>query len=152
MEKLPIFNHSHGITPLEKSQIFHFFNLLFLQSEKAFFFLEYFQTHFSWPISPMIKRWKNLSIFNQNLWRNPNFSTVLTCCFYGADRLLFFLEYSQTLHFLGYFSYIKKMEKLGIFNQYHGLTPLEKSQIFDFFNLLFLQCGKAFFLCRINIP
>ena len=89
---------------------------------------------------------EKLPIFNQNLWKNPNFSTVLTC-FYGPDRLLFFLEYSQTLYciLLGYFAYIKKMEKLRIFNQYHGLTPLEKSQIFDFFNLLFLWRGKAFF-------
>ena len=32
----------------------------------------------------------------------------------------------------------KTMGKWPIFDQNHGLTPLEKSQFFDFFNLLFL--------------
>ena len=32
------------------------------------------------------------------------------------------------------------------FDQNHGLTPLEKSQFFDFLNFLFLQPRKAFFV------
>ena len=52
---------------------------------------------------------------------------------------------------LGYFAYIKKMEKLRIFNQYHGLTPLEKSQIFDFFNLLFLSVERLFFFVEYSL-
>ena len=32
----------------------------------------------------------------------------------------------------------KKMEKWRIFNQNHGLTPLEKCEFFDFLNCLFL--------------
>ena len=33
---------------------------------------------------------------------------------------------------------LKKKEKEKIFNRNHGLTPLEKSQFFDYLNLLFL--------------
>ena len=32
----------------------------------------------------------------------------------------------------------------------HGVTPLEKSQFFDFFNLLFLQHRETFFCSRIS--
>ena len=39
---------------------------------------------------------------------------------------------------LGYFPCIENMEKLPIFDQNHGLTALEESQIVDFFNLFFL--------------
>ena len=37
------------------------------------------------------------------------------------------------------------MEKWPIFDQNHGLTPLEKSQFFDLFNFVFLYPRKAFF-------
>ena len=42
------------------------------------------------------------------------------------------------------------MEELPIFNQNHGLTPLEKSQFFDCFKLLLLISLKEVFLCKIS--
>ena len=39
----------------------------------------------------------------------------------------------------------RKMEKWPILDQNRGLTPLQKSQFFDFLNLLFLEPRKAFF-------
>ena len=42
------------------------------------------------------------------------------------------------------------MEKWPFFDQNDGLTPLEKSQFFDFLNFLFLQARKAFFRSRIS--
>ena len=42
------------------------------------------------------------------------------------------------------------MEKWPFFDQNHGLTPLEKSQFFDFLNFFFLQARKAFFRSRIS--
>ena len=39
---------------------------------------------------------------------------------------------------------------MAIFGQNHGLTPLEKSQFFDFMNLLFLYARQAFFRSRIS--
>ena len=40
--------------------------------------------------------------------------------------------------FLAYIAYKKMLEKLQFFDQNQGLTPLEKSQLIDFFTLLFL--------------
>ena len=51
--------------------------------------------------------------------------------------------------FLAYFTYFNEIKKLAIFYQNHGLTFLKKSQFFHFFNFLFLQARKAFFLVRI---
>ena len=42
------------------------------------------------------------------------------------------------------------MEKWPIFDENHGLTPLEKSQFFDDLNFLFLWPRKAFFGFRIS--
>ena len=72
MEKLPSFDQNHGLTPLEKPQIFELLNFLFLyileKKKKVFFFcLVYHETHFSsWPILPKIERFEKLSFFYQN--------------------------------------------------------------------------------------
>ena len=42
------------------------------------------------------------------------------------------------------------MEKWPIFEENHGLTPLEKSQFFDFLNLLFLYPREAYFSSKIK--
>ena len=75
MEKFQIFDQDHGLTPLEKSRLFDFFDFLILESKTLFYFLECRQKH----ILP--------SDFANN----------------------------------------KSMEKFQIFDQNHGLTPLEKS-------------------------
>ena len=43
-----------------------------------------------------------------------------------------------------YLALLKKMGKLPIFDQNHGLTPFEKSQFFDSLNLSFfpISCRK----------
>ena len=38
------------------------------------------------------------------------------------------------------------MEKWPFFDQNHGLTPLEKSQFFDFLNFLFYELERRFFV------
>ena len=40
------------------------------------------------------------------------------------------------------------MEKWPIFGENHGLTPLEKSQFFDFLNFLVLYVRKLFFVLK----
>ena len=42
------------------------------------------------------------------------------------------------------------MEKWPCSDQNHGLTPLEKSQFFDFLNVLFLQPRKAVFVLEYH--
>ena len=48
--------------------------------------------------------------------------------------------------FLAYIDQEKKMEKWPFFDQNHGLTPLEKSQFFDFLNFVFSGLEKRFFV------
>ena len=37
MEKRPLLDQNHGLTPLEKCQFFDFLNLMFLEPKKPFF-------------------------------------------------------------------------------------------------------------------
>ena len=44
----------------------------------------------------------------------------------------------------------KRWEKIQIFDQNYGPTPLEKFSFFGFFDFLILESKKAFFLPRIS--
>ena len=59
LAKWPFLDQNHGLTPLEKCQIFHFLNFLFLQPRKAFLRSRTSLRIFSWPILPQEKSWKN---------------------------------------------------------------------------------------------
>ena len=59
--------------------------------------------------------------------------------FSGLGRRFCILECRNWKHFPGlYCLKKKKMEKWKMFDQNHGLIPLEKSQLFDFLNFSFL--------------
>ena len=58
-------------------------------------------------------------------------------CFYSLEKLIFYLESQQGL-FLGLYCPKVKNEKLQIFDQINGLTPLEKCRFCDFHKPLFL--------------
>ena len=77
MEKLPIFDQNHGLTPLEKNSNFStFLTCCFYSLERLFLSLEYLETQL--PGVFCLK--EKLPIFDQNhgLWKNPDFSTFLT--------------------------------------------------------------------------
>ena len=82
-------------------------------------------------------------------WKNLNFRTFWSSCFYGVESRFFVLEYRKT-HFPGLYCLKKKLEKWPFLDQDHGLTPLEKSHFFDFLNFLFLRRRKSFFCSRIS--
>ena len=58
-----------------------------------------------------------------------------TCCFYSLERLLFLSRIFSDTFFLSFFAYVKKMEKLPIFDQ-NQWQPLWKNPKF----LTFLTC------------
>ena len=62
---------------------------------------------------------------DQPLWKNPSFSFFLNFYLYNLETLISFLEYHQ-MHFPGLFTFKIEMEKIQIFDQSHGVTPLEK--------------------------
>ena len=68
-EKWPGLDQNHGLTPLEKSQSFDFFNFLFYSLERRFFALEYHKTHFS--DLDCIKKEGNVANFGPKPWTNP---------------------------------------------------------------------------------
>ena len=98
MEKQPIFDQNHGLTPFRKISIFGLFQLRVFIAQKGVF----------------------------------SFQNIVKDIFFP------------------YIIFKKKIEKSPIFDQNHGLTPLEKSQFLDFFNFVFLQPRKAFFHSRIS--
>ena len=86
-------------------------------------------------------------------WTNPfgkiSIFGVFQLRVFRAQKGVFSFQNIVKDIFLPYFIFKKKMEKWRIFGQNHGLTPLEKSQFFDFFYFVFLQPRKAFFRSRI---
>ena len=138
MEKFPIFDRNHRLTPLEKSQFFNFFDFLILESKNTFFLSRISSNTFCWLILPIIKKMENFQVFDQNhggnlFWKNANIWTFLTFCFLQYKKLLSFQNIVKHI-FLSDFAKNNKMEKIiSILYQNHGLSPLEKSQFFDFF-------------------
>ena len=59
LEKWPFFDQNHGLTPLEKCQLFDFLNFFLYSLERRFFVQEYHQRHFLGLFMPKKKSWKN---------------------------------------------------------------------------------------------
>ena len=134
MEKWPFSDQNHGLTPLEKSQFFDLLTFFFYELERRFFVLEYCKAHFP-GLYYLKKRQGKMAIFSPKLWKNLNFSTFWTCCFYKQETRFFVLEYFIT-DFPGLYC-LKK--KTWINGQFLTKTMgLEKSQFFDFLKVLFL--------------
>ena len=96
-----------------------------------------------------------MTIFGRKPWVNPfwenlNFSSFWTSSFYSLERRCFVQEYGKR-HFPNQHCLKKKLVKWPIFDQNHGLTPLEKCQFFDLLNFLFLLSRQAFFRSRISL-
>ena len=126
-----------------------FFNFLILEAKNTFFLSRISSNTFCWLILPIIKKMENFQVFDQNhggnpFWKNANIWTFLTFCFLQYKKLFSFQNIVKHI-FLSDFAKNKKMEKFQIFYQNHGLSPLEKSRFFDFFNFLILESEKAFF-------
>ena len=83
---------------------------------------------------------------DQTLWKNVNFSTFWSFCFYSLEIRFFVVEYRKS-HFPCLYCLKKKSWKNGhFFDQNYGFTPLEKSQFFDFWTSCFYSLEKRFFV------
>ena len=75
-----------------------------------FFVLEYHETHFTY-LYCLKKSGKNDQFLSKTmgepLWKNVNFSTFSTYCFYVLEKRCFVLEYHKT-HFPGLYCAKKK--------------------------------------------
>ena len=82
LENFQIFDRNHGLTLLEKSRFFDFFNFLILESKTLFFLSRILSNTFCWLfLLPKIKGWK-VPFFYQNHgvtpWKNADSFTFLT--------------------------------------------------------------------------
>ena len=148
MEKWPILDQNHGLTPLEICQFFDFLNFLFLYPRNAFFCSRISSQTFSWSILPKIKSWKNGHFRTQTmglpLLKNVNFSTVWTSAFYSLERRFFVLKYRKG-HFPALYCLKKKFGKMAIFGPKPWVNPVRKMSIFLLFQLLVFIPWKNIF-------
>ena len=95
-----------------------------------------------------------MAIFGPKPWVNPfgkmSIFRLFELLVFIAQKGVFSFQNIVKNIFRAYIALKKKMEKWPIFDQNHGLTPLEKCQFFDCLNFLLLQPRKAFFGSRIS--
>ena len=72
-----------------------------------------------------------------SLWKNANFSTFYSSCFYSLERRFVVLEYRKS-HFSGVRCLKKKVGIMAIFKQKPWVHPFGKKSIFRLLKFLFL--------------
>ena len=94
---------------------------------------------------------KKLQLFDQHHGLSPlqngNFAFFLNTCFYCLKALVFSRERRQML-FLRVICIKQNVNKIKIFDQHYGLTPLEKYQFCGFLNRRF-RCSERL-ICYIK--
>ena len=146
LEKQPFLDQNHGLTRLEKCQIFEFLIILFSQLRKAFFRSTISSKRFSWTILPKKKSWK-LPFLDQNHGLTP----LEKCQFFEFFIILFsqlIKTFFRSTISSKRFSWTilpkkKNFETWPFLDQNNALTPLKKCQFFNCLNFLFLQLKKG---------
>ena len=110
--------------------------------KKAFFSIQNIsKQYFVGLFCPKTKYGKN-SKFWKNLWTNP-FANIRILPLFSKNIMLknaFFSIYNISEHYFSdYFAQKQTMEKILIFDQNHGLTPLQKFEFCHFFENKFLR-------------
>ena len=121
-----------------KMAIFPFFELLvFIAWKGLFFVLEYRKTHFPGLYYLSKKTWKNGQFLTKtmDLWKNGNFSSFWSSCFYSLKRHFFVLEFQKT-HFRLLYCLRKKFGNMANFRPKPWTNPFAKMTIFPLFELL----------------
>ena len=86
-------------------------------------------------------------------WKKPQFFHFLNFFYLQLRKALYCYRILKKKPFPRLYQFKKKkkrLEKKKFFNKNHQLTPLQKSQFFDFFTFWFLQPTKAFFRSRVS--
>ena len=135
------------------SIFFVFLNFLFLKPRRCFFILWYRKKKFLCYIALKKKSWKNGNLWTKTmgwlLWKNINFSTFWTSCFYRLQRRFFVLQYRKR-HFPGLYCLKKKVGTRAMFGPKPWLNPFGKMTIFRVFELLVFIAWKGVFRSRMS--
>ena len=144
MEKWPILDRNHRLTPLKKSRFFDFLNFLFLEPKKAFCRFRIPWNTLFWPILPKIKRWKNGEFRTKTM----DFGKISILRLF--ELLVFVASNIFQPIFLASIG-IKRWKNGQFWDHHQGQIPFEKSQFFDFLNFLFSYLRKAFYSFSIIV-
>ena len=135
---MAIFGPKPWANPFGKMSIIRLFELLVFRALKGVFFvLEYHKKHFP-GLYCLKKKIRKMAIFGPKPWKNVNFSTLRTSCFYSLERRFSVLEYHKRLFPGPCCLKKKKVEKWPFLDQNHGFTLFEKCLFYDFLKFLFL--------------
>ena len=153
-EKYLFLDQNHLLTLLEKCQFFDFLNFLFFQPRKAFVRSRISQNTFSWSILRKKKKFEKWPFLDQIHGLTPlkkcQFFDFLNFLFLQPRKAFLRSRISSNTFSWPILPKKKKFEKWPFLDQNHGLTPLQKCDIFDFQDFMFLQSRKVFFRCRIS--
>ena len=131
--KFQFFNLNRGLTALEKSFIQRLYTLdIFIVQKDFLFILNISKNYFQVYLEQKETKFK-FKFFNLNHGLTPLVKSLImvsleTGHFHSPDCLSFHLTHQQIL-FLGLFRTKQTKFNFQFFNLNHGLTPLEKSQI-----------------------
>ena len=145
---MAILDQNHGLTSFEICQCFDVLYFLFLSLQRRFFALVYRQRHFPglYSIKKRLEKWQFLD-------QNHGLKTLEKCQFFDFLNFLFLQPtkaFFRSRISSKTFSWPilpknKKFEKGPFFHQNHGLTPFEKCQVFEFFELRVFIAQKGVF-------
>ena len=140
---------NHRLTPLEKCFFFDFWNFLFLQPRKAFFFvLEYHKRHF--PGLYCLKgKCGKMANFGRKPWTNPFGKLSILRLFellflYSLERRFFVVE-SHKAHCPGLYCLKRKGRKIANFGRKPWTNPFGKMLFFRLLELFVLLAQKGVF-------
>ena len=150
---MAIFGPKPWVNPFGKMSSFQLFELLvFIVQKSVFLFYNIGKDIFLASITKK-KKLEKWPFLDQNhglpLSKNVTFWLCKLLVFIAQKGAISSQNIVKDI-FLAYIAKKKKFEKWALLDQNHGLTPLEKSQFFDFLNFLLLQPKKAFFRSRIS--
>ena len=151
---MPNFGPKPWTNPFRKNSLFRLSQNLVFIAKKGVLSLQNTIKHIFLAYIALKKEDGKMANFGPKPWTNPFGKNSI---FRLSQHLVFIaqkgvLSLQNTIKhiFLAHIALKKKMEKWPILDQNHGLTPLNKTQFFDFFNFLFPQPKKAFFRWRIS--
>ena len=146
---MAIFGPKPYVNPFGKMSIFRLFDLfLFIAQKGVFFFQNMIKDIFVAYYAK--KKVGKKAIFAPkplvNLFGKMAIFRLFDLLVFIDQKGIFSFQNIIKDIFLAYIALTKRLENCPFLDLNHGLTPLGKCQLQDFFNFLFLQPRKAFFL------
>ena len=149
LEKWPFLEQNHGLTLWKNGHFSMFWISCFYSLERRFFVVKYSKRHFL-GLYCLKKKVGKMGIFGPKPWVNVfgkmSIFRLFEFFFYSLERRVFVVKYWKDI-FLAYIAWKKKVGKIAILDQNHGLTSLEKCEFLDFLNFLFFNSlERCFFV------